>query len=218
MSSHPKRRERRDADFYPTPRAVTDPLVRLLDIRIEQRVLEPSCGSGNWIRSLWDHHTVLPDAVELYPERYPELVGAPVRQLWKGRFEDYIPDWRYDWIVGNPPYDRAVHHVQQALFLLRPGGHAAMLLRSGFSHTAERALFIRQFPPWREYALTERPPFDDSGQTDSTEYVFYVWRRGWTGDTVRRYVSWKDPELYALDRQRIIDVDWAVTDRWSPIP
>ncbi len=205
MSFHPLQQERDPVDFYPTPERCVKALVSLLQIEPHHAVLEPSAGSGNFVRELRRVTNTL-HAVEAYPR--DEGVYSTCDRFTRTAFERHYPEERYDWIVGNPPFSLAKEHVQQGLFLLKPGGRLAFLLRAGFAHTQGRWKLFNQFPPWREYALETRPDFMGNGKSDGAEYVFYVWERGYTGRTIREYVSWDDDERRPIDLKRVRERDW----------
>ncbi len=134
------------------------------------------------------------------------------RQVYIGRFEDFLirPKGGYDLVVGNPPFSLAETHLRHALYLVGQDGMVAFLLGVTFrSSMGRRALFRdARWGLWRKYLLEERPSFSGDGATDATEYALFVFRRGYTGDSVERSFSWKDPVRYAADRKQIITADW----------
>lgn len=228
MSATGRGRERESRDFYPTPQIVADRLVRTLDIRPGARVLEPSAGSGNWVRAILDYaaerhgpdHGVIVDAVDIdeqHREALEEAANGRVRIRSTLSLRREPPG--YDWIIGNPPYGQAAEHVQHALYLLREGGHLAYLLSAGWLHPRKRRPLRQAFTPCFEIGLQERPPFlshletedDDDGannSTDATEFSLYVWRRGHRGDWRKRMISWRRLDEWHEDLVAIRYLDW----------
>lgn len=202
--------ERNEADAYLTPPAHAFTCAALLDLRPGMRVLEPSAGEGAFVRAIHDAHGLVPYAVDRRPEACTELLGCipgvevPVRNM---RFEDVLDPDHYDAVVGNPPYIHAIEHVQHGLYVARPDGLVAYLLRINFLATQGRYPFFRRLPPWRIYVLAERPDFTGGGG-DATEYAFIAWRKGWTGDTVTRWISCEDETFRAEDIARVRALDW----------
>lgn len=205
-----KRTERQDEDTYLTPPDCAFTTAALLPLAPGMRVLEPSAGAGSYLVGLHRAHGIVAEAVEKRREAADALRGCiPGHEVLVRtcRFEDVCEPESFDAVVGNPPYIRAQEHVQHALYLLRTGGVLGFLLRINFLATQGRYRFFRRFPPWRVYVLAERPDFTGDGG-DATEYAFMAWRKGYTGDTVTRWVSWADEVQRAEDIARVRSLDW----------
>ncbi len=96
---------------------------------------------------------------------------------------------KYDYVIGNPPYKHAQEFVELGL---QRAPVVAYVLRSAFLSGARRykALHSKHQPRW-VFPLAERPSFVSTGATDSADYSFIVWERGWTGLFRGRVLSWK---------------------------
>ncbi len=202
---------RNDEDTYLTPPRCALVLASLIELHADDLTLEPSAGSGSFVVATHQAHGLVITAVEKRREAAPALrtcIPGHEVAVRTCRFEDVLEPNRYDAILGNPPYVKAQAHVEHALYLLRRDGLLGFLLRINFLASQERYEFFRRFPPWRVYVLRERPDFTGEGG-DATEYAFMVWRKGYTGDTVTRWVSWKDEALSAADIARVRELDWA---------
>lgn len=212
MSSHRTNGDKAENDFYPTEDLLCRRILSVLPpVAQDGEVLEPSFGGGNFVRAIHDGWGVRPEGCE--PFDYPNTAQLPLAHHHTGRFERLFPPKRYAAIIGNPPFSMAAAHVQQALFLLRPGGYLAFLLRSGFAATIKRARQYRRFPPRLRLELTQRPSFDGSGGTDSSEYTVFIFQRGYAGPTFSEPFSWKgedpdDIQMYRADRDLIIKRHW----------
>ena len=202
---------REEADAYFTPRSHALTCAGLLEVRPRMRVLEPSAGTGAFVTALFDVHGVVAEAVERRPEAAVAIrhcIPGHEVQVRTTRFEDVAEPGAFDVIVGNPPYVVAHEHIQHGLYLLREGGSLGFLLRLNFLATAKRYRLFRDHPPWRVYVLPERPDFTGGGG-DATEYAFMVWRKGFAGDTVVRWVSTREDRRLD-DVARVRGLDWIV--------
>lgn len=205
-----KRTERQDEDTYLTPPDCAFTTSALLPLVPGMRVLEPSAGSGSYLVGIHRAHGLVAEAIEKRREAAPALrvcIPGVETRVRTCRFEDVVEPESVDAVVGTPPYVRAQEHVQHALYLLRRDGLLGFLLRINFLSSQERYPFFQRFPPWRVYVLRERPDFTGDGG-DATEYAFMVWRKGFLGDTVTRWVSWKDEALRRADIARVRRLDW----------
>lgn len=172
--------ERREADFYPTPAWC---VWRLLDevgmglLLHGTRWLEPCVGDGaiveacrEWVRGRglgepldWaslDLREVEPVTDEHYTADYL-FFGGPF----------HTPEPTFDVCVTNPPYGLALDFAKQARADARV---VCMLLRLNWLAGSERAAWLRRFPP-DVYVLPNRPSFTGDGQTDATDYAWFVW-------------------------------------------
>lgn len=126
--------------FYPTPPALVDILVGPLNLDGKHYVLEPSAGKGDILDRIVQHaertygyNRVQPPkmyAVELQPELRAVLTdkGYPVVA---DDFLTYWPAMNYDYIVMNPPWNRAEDHLLHAWEILTQGEIACIYPASG---------------------------------------------------------------------------------------
>jgi hypothetical protein len=153
----------------------------LLDVL---RVVEPSVGSGAWVRALRD--------VEACHVTGYDLDGAAT-----GLAEcdvAHVDDWataplteRWDWAIGNPPYKDATAHIARAL---KTADNVAMLVRATWLHAQSRALLLSAHRPCAILAVRGRPSFT-AGGTDTSDYVVVVWRDEWRGPTTFDWLDWR---------------------------
>lgn len=87
---------------------------------------------------------------------------------------------RWNWIIGNPPYDAAEAHARRAL---RLADNVALLLRLAFVESSGRVPFWARYPARHIWALAARPSFSACGRTDSAAYGLFWWDQQWAGPT-----------------------------------
>jgi hypothetical protein len=142
---------------------------------VPRSILEPGAGQGAFVRPLRARY---PDAhltaVDVDPYDWPEANIQLHQDLFEAEFL-----FRFDLIVGNPPFSRALDFVQWSL------SHAkatVFLLRQGFLSSAKRNQFFRLHRPSDVFILANRPSF--KGETsDKSDYCFVCWGRpGSTND------------------------------------
>ncbi len=127
-------------DFFPTPPALVDQLVREADIEPGMKVLEPSAGKGDIADALRtsgaDVHTI--------------EIGTPLRAILEAKghklvgtdfLEHQAPDGGYDRIVMNPPFSdgQDAAHVQRAYEMLKPGGRLVAITGEGVHFRQDKA-------------------------------------------------------------------------------
>lgn len=175
-------------EFFPTPQPLADAIVRTLREFVGEAdcICEPSAGQGPYVRALrrtWPLANI--HAIDIRDTSFD------CRKAGANEFT--MQDWTrtegsYDLIVGNPPFSKAVEHIDHGMQRLRPAGSVrpprpgilAFLLRLTFWETPERAeLFARH--PLRAFApIMERPRFTKSGN-DSIGCGLFIWMDGWKG-------------------------------------
>lgn len=192
-----RREVRIDKDFYETPVAcATEICDRMRLFTPEPRtVLEPSAGSGNFVRAI---RTVWPrahiTAVDIlasniagcsrHARTTDTLVRGDIMEVSDGLVA------AADLVVGNPPFSHAEEHVKRLLRSMQTGAYLAFLLPTSFITTQGRAKGLWNNPPdgrgdvrgpygdlEAEIPLAERPGFTTNGGTDMAEYCLYVWQK-----------------------------------------
>jgi SAM-dependent methyltransferase len=147
-------------------------------------VLDPGCGTGVWGRALRD---VYPDAnlsvtgvdlVNRLPTSEMHIYQNFITydfMLWAKQQQPNS----YDYIIGNPPFEKANEFVWSALRLLKPGAHLLYLLPSEFSGSKKRANYMFQYYCYRhEFKLTSRLDFT-GGTGDMRWHSIFWWDKGW---------------------------------------
>jgi hypothetical protein len=204
-------------DLYPTPQPLCDAICRKLRETIGEveRVIEPSCGPGNFVRAAY---ATWPRASQAFGDVNAEAVASiHFGETWPEHA--HLPGWRWEnprwdaelrldprWggtgtrlILGNPPFDRAESHVRIALDRL---GHftatapqlrwLAFVLRASFLAGQRRTAGLWTEAPARYvWHLAPRPSFTADGKTDGAEYVLCVWQAGHRGSYEGGWLNWR---------------------------
>jgi hypothetical protein len=173
--------KRKHHDLYPTP---THTARRLLDNILwePKTILEPASDGGNFVRACKDK----------WPTAW--VKGVDVDWYDKGVADEFVQadflahEWpEVDLIVTNPPFkvaEQFVHHARKFAPVV------GMLLRLGFAAGQGRYHRLWSTPGLSDVTiLSRRPSFTGDGKTDNSEYAFFVWRRGYKGDTIMRHLA-----------------------------
>ena len=100
-------------------------------------------------------------------------------------------------IITNPPYSKAAEFVDHAMTLIDPGHKVAMFLKLQFLEGKERRELFKKWPPKVVYVSSSRIAcakngrFDKDGKKASSAvaYAWYMWEKGYTGDTVVKWIN-----------------------------
>lgn len=186
-------------DFFPTPpwatRALCEVVLRLEPGpfgyegwdheggRLQARsVWEPACGEGHMAEVLaeyfgWVHPSDVHDYGKGYPVGSFLGEGADVAQWPRGAEQIPVGD-RPDWIITNPPFNKAAEFVTRAISEANVG--VALLLRTQWLEGGERYRDVFSYrPPSLIAQFVERVPmvkgrWDPDGST-ATSYMWFVW-------------------------------------------
>lgn len=191
-------------DFFPTPPWSTRALCEWLYINNHNElkynsVLEPACGQGHISRVL--------------AEYFQSVESADIFDYGFGKIKDFlsvhpfIKDQRFDWIITNPPFNRAEEFAQRAHILSLSG--FALIARTSFLESVGRYHSLFKInPPSDILQFTERVPMHkgrllEKGST-ATSYCWLVWRKGATSGT---QFHWIEPCRKRLERKEDYQ-DW----------
>ncbi len=181
----PRSEEVEDADgkdrgdgynFYPTPRHMTEALLEVEEFG--SSVWEPACGDGAISEVL---------AKEGY-----EVFSSDIVDRGYGEVEDFFQtDRTAESIVTNPDYDSSEEFVRTAL--AKTTHKVAMLLPLTFLSSERRYVLFRSTPLMCVYVFTSRVSLypeevRTSGGNGRETYAWFVWRHGYEGEPVIRFL------------------------------
>lgn len=158
--------KRMERDFYPTEQKLTQILIdKHLKYETIDTILEPCCGEDHITRVLHSnfYNTAATDIT------MGEQYDATTDDYWRNR------KGKYDWVVTNPPYNKANIIVPKAYDAARVG--VAMLLRlTWLEPTKARQEFLQKVPLSTLLIFNPRPKFrSDTSGTDSVTSAWFVW-------------------------------------------
>jgi len=180
---------RRPSDNYQTPLKLAQAICKRLSevIPVPISLIEPSAGIGHFVaaaREFWSKADIT--AVELREECKGQLEGCGATRVifdtWESANLEKVPV--PDLIVGNPPYELALPHLELALKRVSPGGHVALLLRMAFLNSQERVRELWDKKKGFRYLLplAQRPSYTGDGKSEHSEYAVYVFQVGYKGN------------------------------------
>lgn len=105
-------------------------------------------------------------------------------------------EWNGD-IIANPPYKYAKDFIEKALSIVHQGNKVAMFLKIQFLEGKERKKLFQAFPPKIVYVSSSRilcaknAEFERmiEGGGSAVAYAWYVWEKGYTGDTIIKWIN-----------------------------
>ena len=113
--------------------------------------------------------------------------------------------WAGD-IITNPPYKIAKEFVEHSLAIAETGSKVAMFLKLTFLEGKERRKMFDKYPPKVVYVASGRLQCAKNGDFETfsagvgtaVAYAWYIWEKGYSGDTVLR---WFNPNSVEEDKQ-----------------
>lgn len=180
-ASNLSQKERAENDYYGTnPKCVEDLLAKE---DFSDTIWEPTAGHHNIVDVLESHgYTVIKSDLVDY--------GFNDEQI---DFLGYTKKCSYD-IIFNPPYKLADEFIEHALDIIEPNVKLAAFLRLQFLEGQKRfEQIFKKNPPKTVYVYSKRQICSTEDEFDSgssaVAYVWIVWKKGFTGDPVIRWIS-----------------------------
>lgn len=97
-------------------------------------------------------------------------------------------------IITNPPYKYAYEFVEKALDTVTTGNKVAMFLKLQFLEGKKRRKLFDNTPPQTIYVSSSRLLCAKNGDFESTTssavaYAWYVWQKGYKGNTIVKWIN-----------------------------
>lgn len=170
----------RGVDLYETPDVAVESLLRAE--QLPQFIWEPACGPGRIANVLQRNGHVVrrSDVVDYGQDTVCDFF----------EFEEPLAGA----IVTNPPYMHAERFVRHALKLCP---RVVMLLRLAFLESQRRTDILENAGLARVHVFRERLPmmhragWEGRKANSGMAFAWFVWERGYAGDTILRRVSWR---------------------------
>lgn len=155
-------------------------------------VLEPGSGPGTFCeasRAFLPNLKESPTGVEMVP---PEHIYSG-HTLVKRNFLDWKTKKHWDLIPTNPPFTFANDFIKRSVSLLTPTGLCMFLMRVGVVGGLERMeMWQKEVNLVELCVVAPRPGFTYNGETDASEYAYFIFDRGQPGsaETRVRWLNW----------------------------
>lgn len=177
-------KERENDDFYATDPIAAKFLLQLEDLH--KNIWECSCGEGHLSKIFEEagHKVYSTDLID----RGYGIGGIDFLQQTKVFNGD---------IITNPPYKFAKEFVEKGLQLVNDGNKVIMFLKLQFLEGKARRKLFDEFPPKRIWVSSSRitcaknadfQTMKDGGGS-AVCYAFFVWEKGFKGDTVIKWFN-----------------------------
>jgi len=157
---------RRENDFYPTPREATIALLPLI-ADWPKTIWEPACGDGAMARVLRasGRDVVATDLIHRGFGQILDFLGPTALQIAR-------PQRKV--IITNPPFKLAAQFIERADEL--GAAHLALLLKASFWNAASRLKTWDRWAPYARRDLTWRLDFDGRG-APTMDCAWFLWDR-----------------------------------------
>ena len=177
-------KEREPNDYYATePRAAE----LLLEVEtFSPAIWECACGAGH-LAEVFRNHGYLVKATDLIYRGY----GC-------GDVDFLKQNVSFDGdIITNPPYKYAKDFVEHALKTVADGHKVAMFLKLQFLEGKARRTLFENYPPKTIYVASGRLLCAKNGEFEQMKagggsavaYAWFVWQKGYTGETVVKWIN-----------------------------
>ena len=182
--------ERQENDYYATePKAVE---LHLKKEKFSSHVWECACGGGHMSKVLAEQGYIVKSSDII--DR--GLAGTAIIDFLKVTKEDILNDIQRD-IITNPPYKIAREFVEHALEISMKNTKIAMFLKLTFLEGKARKKLFEKYPPKVVYVSSSRLQCAKNGDFEkygkgvgtAVAYAWFVWRKGYKGDTVVKWIN-----------------------------
>lgn len=177
-------KQRQNEDYY-----ATDPIAAelLLDVEnFEGDIWECACGEKHLAKVFEEHG---------YNVRSSDLIDRCGNEVF-----DFLSMENQEWngdIITNPPYKYAKEFVEKALQIIPEGKKVAMFLKVQFLEGKERKKLFLNYPPKYIYVSSSRilcaknAEFErmKQGGGSAVAYAWYVWEKGYKGNTILKWIN-----------------------------
>lgn len=183
-ASNHTEKEREENDYYATEPKAVKFLLQLE--KFAPNVWECACGEGHLAKEI---------KANGYEVWATDLID---RGFGMVNYDFLISNDTWDGdIITNPPYKYAKEFIEKALQVINNGNKVAMFLKIQFLEGKARKQLFAKYPPKIIYVSSSRllcaknADFDGmkAGGGSAVAYAWFVWQKGFTGDTVIKWFN-----------------------------
>jgi hypothetical protein len=183
-------KERETNDYYATEPKALELLLQLETF--SPYVWECACGEGHLSEVLKSHGYKVKSS-DIIDRGYP---GTEIADFLKTTKKDIYTDFPRD-IITNPPYKYAKEFVEHALEISMDSTKIAMFLKVQFLEGKARRELFNKYPPKTIYVASSRLLCAKNGEFQkmrdgggsAVAYAWFIWEKGYTGDTIVRWFN-----------------------------
>lgn len=174
--------KREQNDYY-----ATEPKATKLLLEVEAfspYIWECACGEGHMSEVLKNAGYIV-HSTDLIDRKYGIVQDFLTTQSTLPGFD----------IITNPPYSKAAEFVDHAMTIIEPGRKVAMFLKLQFLEGKARKKLFEKWQPKTVYVSSSRlrcaknGDFEKAKGSTAIAYAWYVWEKGYTGDTIIRWIN-----------------------------
>ena len=179
-------KERERNDYYATDPVAIDKLLTVFNMPKDTRIWEPCCGEGHL-------------ASRLEARGYSVYASDLIDRGYGEGGIDFLKVERTvcNCILTNPPYKYALEMVLHSLNILPKGGLCLMFLKTTFLEGKKRKQqLFDKYPPKYVFQFSERVLCAKNGRFEemiagggsAVAYAWFVWEKGYNGDTIIKWI------------------------------
>ena len=172
--------ERASEDFYATSPEAAEWLIKIEDLNCY--IWECACGKGH-LAEVFEKHGYKVFATDLIDRGY----GKGNVDFLKCEYPFYGD------IVTNPPYKYAEQFLEKAMELIRLGNKVCLFLKVQFLEGRNRKKLFEKYPPKTVWVSSSRIKCGKNGEFSTSSSMmalaWYVWEKGYVGDTVVKWFN-----------------------------
>ena len=180
-------KERQIEDYYATDPIAAELLLQIEDLDKNIPIWECSAGE-NHLANVFKENG--------YTVRTSDIIKRTETTEVLDFLSDEVTDWNGN-IITNPPYSLASKFVEKAISIIHNGNKCIMFLKLQFMEGKTRKKLFEKYPPKTIWVSSSRIMCAKNGDFQkmidgggsAVAYAFYVWEKGYKGDTVIKWFN-----------------------------
>ena len=180
-------KERQIEDYYATDPIAAELLLQIEDLDKNIPIWECSAGE-NHLANVFKQNG--------YTVRTSDIIKRTETTEVLDFLSDEVTDWNGN-IITNPPYSLASKFVEKAMSIIHNGNKCIMFLKLQFMEGKTRKKLFEKYPPKTIWVSSSRIMCAKNGDFQkmrdgggsAVAYAFYVWEKGYKGDTVVKWFN-----------------------------
>lgn len=186
-ASNHTHKERQNEDYYATDPIAAELLLQIEDLDKNIPIWECSAGE-NHLANVFKQNG--------YTVRTSDIIKRTETTEVLDFLSDEVTDWNGN-IITNPPYSLASKFVEKAMSIIHNGNKCIMFLKLQFMEGKTRKKLFEKYPPKTIWVSSSRIMCAKNGDFQkmidgggsAVAYAFYVWEKGYKGDTVIKWFN-----------------------------